>query len=87
MLKLGEEKLKVVEDIHGSPKEGHKKFFSHLYMLEKVNPGTKTSLLLDAEKGSNTYLLLYELPLKGFSTCRRSLLWMQLLRRPWMVVF
>lgn len=68
MLKLGEEKLKVVEDIHGSPKEGYKKLFSHLYMLEKVNPGTKTSLLLDAEKGSNTYLLLYELPLKGFST-------------------
>ena len=43
-------KQQVVADLRGSPEEGYKRFPSYLHMLEKVNPNTKTSLLLDEKK-------------------------------------
>ncbi|CAN7001275.1 unnamed protein product [Brassica oleracea var. botrytis] len=43
-------KKQAVKDMRGSPQEGYKKVPSYLYMLEKVNPDSRTSLLLDGEK-------------------------------------
>jgi len=51
-------KQQVVADLRGSPEEGYKRFPSYLYMLEKVNPNTKTSLLLDEKRFKYLFVAL-----------------------------
>ncbi|XP_056864032.1 uncharacterized protein LOC108850274 [Raphanus sativus] len=59
-------KQQVVSDWHGSPEEGYKKLTSYLHMLKKVNPNTKTSLLLDSEKRFKYLFVALGASIEGF---------------------
>uniref|UniRef100_A0A0D2ZRJ8 Uncharacterized protein n=1 Tax=Brassica oleracea var. oleracea TaxID=109376 RepID=A0A0D2ZRJ8_BRAOL len=61
-----------VEDICGSPEEGYKKVSSYLYMLEKVNPDSKTSLLLDEEKRFKYLFVALGASIEGFQYMRNK---------------
>ena len=60
-------KHRAVHDLCGTLEECYKYVFSYLYMLEQLNPGSKTSMLLDGEKRFK-YLFFSELALKGLRT-------------------
>jgi len=44
------EKKLHVSDIRVSPEESYKMVYQYLHMFEKVDPGTKTSVVFDKEK-------------------------------------
>ena len=61
----------AVCDIRGSPEESYKILYSYLYMLEKVNPETKTCVELD--KGCKFKYLFVALGacIEGFAVMRK----------------
>nr|VDD24755.1 unnamed protein product [Brassica oleracea] len=64
-------KKQAVKDMRGSPQEGYKKVPSYLYMLEKVNPDSRTSLLLDGEKRFKYLFVALGASIEGFQYMRK----------------
>ena len=64
-------KQQAVADLRGSPKERYKRLSSYLYMLEKVNPNTKTSLLLDENKRFKYLFVVLGASTQGFEYMRK----------------
>ncbi|XP_013639661.1 PREDICTED: protein FAR1-RELATED SEQUENCE 3-like [Brassica oleracea var. oleracea] len=64
-------KQQAVADLRGSPEEGYKRLLSYLYMLEKVNPNTKTSLLLDENKRFKYLFVALGASIQGFEYMRK----------------
>ncbi|XP_013739271.2 uncharacterized protein LOC106442086 [Brassica napus] len=60
-----------VRDIPGSPKESYKMLYSYLYMLEQVNPGTKTCLKLDDRSKFEYLFIALGACIEGFAVMRK----------------
>ncbi|XP_056845991.1 uncharacterized protein LOC130511374 [Raphanus sativus] len=60
-----------VRDIPGSPKESYKMLYSYLYMLEQVNPGTKTCLKLDDISKFEYLFIALGACIEGFAVMRK----------------
>ncbi|XP_033147758.1 uncharacterized protein LOC103867207 [Brassica rapa] len=60
-----------VRDIPGSPKESYKMLYSYLYMLEQVNPGTKTCLKLDDKSKFEYLFIALGACIEGFAVMRK----------------
>lgn len=67
-------KHRTVHDLCGTPKEGYKNVFSYLYMLEKVNPCSKTSMLLDGEKRFKYLFDAFGACMEGFEYMRKVII-------------
>ncbi|KAL1192481.1 hypothetical protein V5N11_036428 [Cardamine amara subsp. amara] len=61
----------AVSDIRGSPEESFKIVYSYLYMLEKVNHGTKTSVVLDEGKRFKYLFVALGASIEGFQVMRK----------------
>ncbi|XP_013615038.1 PREDICTED: uncharacterized protein LOC106321280 [Brassica oleracea var. oleracea] len=64
-------KNQAVADLRGDPEKGYKILPSYLYMSEKVNPDTKTSLLLDEHNQFKYLFVTLGASIKGFEYMRR----------------
>ncbi|XP_009123478.1 uncharacterized protein LOC103848296 [Brassica rapa] len=64
-------KQQAVADLRDSLEEGYKRLPSYLYMLEKVNPNTKTSLLLDENKRFKYLLVTLGASIQEFEYMRK----------------
>ena len=64
-------KNKVVSDLRGSPEESYKMLYSYLYMLEKVNPGTVTSVKVDEENKFKYLFIALGASIEGFQVMRK----------------
>ncbi|CAA7043028.1 unnamed protein product [Microthlaspi erraticum] len=61
----------AVNDVRGNPEEGYMMLYSYLYMLEKVNPGSVTSVKLDI-LGQFQYLFIaLGASIEGFRSMRK----------------
>lgn len=58
----------------GNPKESYSMLYSYLYMLAKVNPGPKTSLVLDEEKRFKYLFIVLGACIEGFQAMRKVII-------------
>ncbi|XP_056841678.1 uncharacterized protein LOC130494876 [Raphanus sativus] len=64
-------KKQAVADLRGDPEKGYKIFPAYLYMLEKVNPDTRTSLLLDKDNRFRYLFIALGASIEGFEYMRK----------------
>ena len=64
----------AVSDIRACPEESFKMVYQYLYMLEKVNPGTKTSVVLDEEKRFKYLFVALGAAIEGFKVMRKVII-------------
>ena len=64
-------KKQAVADLRGDPEKGYKILPAYLYMLEKVNPDTRTSLLLDKHNRFRYLFIALGASIEGFEYMRK----------------
>ncbi|KAL0796377.1 hypothetical protein Bca101_067754 [Brassica carinata] len=64
-------KKQAVADLRGDPEKGYKILPAYLYMLEKVNPDTRTSLLLDKDNRFRYLFVALGASIEGFEYMRK----------------
>nr|AAD25591.1 Mutator-like transposase [Arabidopsis thaliana] len=64
-------KMLHVSDVRGTPERRNTMLFSYLYMLEKVNPGTVTSVELEGEKKFKYLFIALGACIEGFREMRK----------------
>lgn len=66
-----ERKKLAVADIRGDPEKGYRILPSYLYMLEKANPDTKTSLVVDKDNRFRYLFVALGASIEGFEYMRK----------------
>ena len=64
-------KKQAIADMRGDPETGYKILPSYLYMLEKVNPDTRTSLVLDKHNRFKYLFVALGASIEGFEYMRK----------------
>ncbi|XP_024014398.1 protein FAR1-RELATED SEQUENCE 4-like [Eutrema salsugineum] len=68
--RLEREKL-AISEVRGSPEESYRKLYCYLYMLQLVNPGTITSVKLDAKYKFKYLFVALGASIEGFRAMRK----------------
>ncbi|XP_024013049.1 protein FAR-RED ELONGATED HYPOCOTYL 3-like [Eutrema salsugineum] len=61
----------AISEVRGSPEESYRKLYCYLYMLQLVNPGTVTSVKLDARNKFKYLFVALGASIEGFRAMRK----------------
>ncbi|XP_024015028.1 uncharacterized protein LOC112088890 [Eutrema salsugineum] len=61
----------AISEVRGSPEESYRKLYCYLYMLQLVNPGTITSVKLDAKNKFKYLFVALGASIEGFRAMRK----------------
>ncbi|WZZ10651.1 hypothetical protein YC2023_096572 [Brassica napus] len=67
-------KHKAVSDLRGNPQESFARLPSYLYMLERMNPGTITRLVVDEKKQFKYMFFALKACIEGFQAMRKVII-------------